>query len=55
MGKMFWHDLVSQKYIFDKKKKKKKLGYKPHKNKKYFKNYFIKEANWCPNMFPKGT
>ena len=43
------------KIYFWKKKKKKKLGDKPHKNKKYLKNYFIKEANWCPNMFPEGT
>ena len=33
--------LVSQKCIFDKKG----LGYKPFKNKKYFKNYFVKEAS----------
>ena len=32
--------LASQKCIFDKKG----LGYKPSKNKKYFKNYFVKEA-----------
>ena len=32
--------LASQKCIFDKKG----LGYKPFKNKKYFKNYFVKEA-----------
>ena len=33
--------LASQKCIFDKKG----LGYKPFKNKKYFKNYFIKEVS----------
>ena len=33
--------LASQNYIFDKKG----LGYKPFKNKKYFKNYFVKEAS----------
>ena len=32
--------LASQNYIYDKKG----LGYKPFKNKKYFKNYFVKEA-----------
>ena len=33
--------MASQKCIFDKKG----LGYKPFKNKKYFKNYFVKEAS----------
>ena len=33
--------LASQKCIFDKNW----LGYKPSKNKKYFKNYFVKEAS----------
>ena len=33
--------LASQKCFFDKQG----LGYKPSKNKKYFKNYFVKEAS----------
>ena len=35
--------LASPKCIFDKKKNG--LGYEPYKNKKYFKNYFVKEAS----------
>ena len=34
--------LASQKCIFDQKNW---LGYKPSKNKKYFKNYFVKETS----------
>ena len=43
--------LASEKCIFDLKKKR--LGYKPFKNKKYFKNYFVKEASIC-SLYGKG-
>ena len=45
--------LASQKCIFDLKKKTKGLGYKPFKNKKYFKNYFVKEASIC-SLYGRG-
>lgn len=35
--------LASQKYIFFIKKKK--MGYKTHKNEIYYKNYFVQEAS----------